>query len=472
MSITEHSTSLAADLRAEGFAGEAVLPGDAGYDAARAIWNAIHDRRPAVVARCTSPRDVAAAIAVARRHDLPLAVRGGGHSIPGHSSCDGGIVADLGPMSRVEVEPGRRHVRAGGGALLRDLDQATQAYGLAVPAGHVSHTGVAGLTLGGGIGWTARSRGLTIDSLRSAQVVTAGGQVVEAGEDVNADLFWGLRGGGGNFGVVTELRFEAQAVGTTVLGGPLLFELDRAVEAFMTSRAVVEAAGDEMNIYEVLITVPPAPEFPPELHGRRVLVVGVCWTGAPEAGRRALAPLLALRPALDGVAPIPYLAQQTMLDPTAPHGLHTYSRAHWVGGDDEAVITRAVAAFEHVTSPLAQLIFARMGGAIERVPAEATAFGHRDAHGLAWLVNSWAPGPDEARFAEHKAWLDGVAAGLAPYATGVYVNALEDEGPDRVRAAYRQELWRRLVEVKDRWDPENVFRLNQNVPPSGWAAAA
>jgi FAD/FMN-containing dehydrogenase len=440
---------------------QAIQPGDAGYDAARAVWNGSIDRRPAAIIPCSSPADVAAAIAAARRDDLPLAVRCGGHSMAGHGTCDGGIVADLRPINHVVVDPAERRVRVGGGALLGEMDAATQEYGLAVPGGHVSHTGVGGLTLGGGIGWLQRAHGLTIDSLESAQVVTADGSVVEASEDVNADLFWGLRGGGGNFGVVTEFRFRAQPVGPVVLAGMLLFTLDRAMEAFRVSRAVVEA-DERLTVFEVLITAPPEAPFPPELQGRPAMAVGICFTGAIADGEAAVAPLRALGPDLDLLAPMPYVALQQMLDPTAPHGLKQYTRAHWLTSDAEEAVETAIERFRTVPSPLSQLILGRMGGAVARRDSAETAFGHRDAHGQAWIVSSWTGAEDEP----HMDWVRETYDLFAPFAKGVYVNALADEDTGRVRAAYAADVWDRLVAVKDRWDPDNVFRLNQNIPPS------
>jgi FAD/FMN-containing dehydrogenase len=440
---------------------QAIQPGDPGYDAARAVWNGSIDRRPAAIIPCSSPSDVGAAIAAARRDELPLAVRCGGHSMAGHGTCDGGIVADLRPINHVHVDPVERLVRVGGGALLGEMDGATQEYGLAVPGGHVSHTGVGGLTLGGGIGWLMRSHGLSIDCLESAQVVTAAGEVVDASQEENADLFWALRGGGGNFGVVTEFRFRARPVGPVVLAGMLVFDLERAMEAFRVSRATLEAAGDELTVFEVLITAPPEAPFPPALQGRPVMAIGLCWAGEIAAGEAAVAPLRALGPDLDLLAPMPYVALQQMLDPTAPHGLQGYSRAHWLRSDAEDAVEAAVERFRAVTSPLSQLILGRMGGAVARRDPSETAFGHRDAHGQAWIVAAWTEGDADA----HVEWVRDTYDLFAPHAKGVYVNALADEPADRVRAAYAPEVWQRLTAAKHRWDPDNVFQLNQNIPP-------
>jgi FAD/FMN-containing dehydrogenase len=450
---------LAGDLRRRGFGSQLITPANGRYEAARRVWNGSVDRHPALIAECATPRDVALAIAVARERDLPLAVRGGGHSIPGQSVCDGGIVADLCGMRYASVDPANRRMRAGGGALLEDLARAGQDYGLAVPAGHISHTGIGGITTGGGVGWLQRRHGLTIDSLESVQVVTADGEVVEASEHANPDLFWGIRGGGGNFGVVTEFRFRAHPVGPVVLAGMLAFEIDRAHEAIAASRALQEQGHEDLTVFEVLAVAPPAPPFPPHLQGGPVCLLGMCWAGDVDAGNRAIAPLRALRPALDLVGPMPYLALQFMIDDTAPHGLRHYSKARWLTSDD--AIGPMIDAFADAPSPFSSIILNRMGGAIGRVGADATAFAHRDAHSSAWIINSWTPEMGED--SDHVAWVRRGFDAAEPWAKGVYVNAIADEGA--VRSAYPPATWDRLVEVKRRWDPENVFRLNQNIPP-------
>lgn len=454
---------LAGALRRRGFGSGLITPSDGRYDGARRVWNGSIDRRPALVARCASPRDVALAIEIAREHALPLAVRGGGHSIPGQSVCDDGVVVDLGGLRYATLDPAARRMRAGGGALLEDLARAGQDYGLVVPAGHISHTGVGGITTGGGIGWLQRRYGLTIDSLESVQVVTADGDVVEADSDRNADLFWGVRGGGGNFGVVTEFRFRAHPVGPIVLAGMLVFEYERAHEVIAASRALQEQGLEDLTVYEVLAVAPPAPPFPAHVQGRPMVALGLVWAGDAESGRRAIEPLRTLRPALDLVEPMPYLSMQFMIDHTAPPGLRHYSKAHWLRGFPADALDAIVASFEGATSPFASIILTRMGGAVGRVPVEATAFGHRDAHTNAWFINSWPEGMGEDD--DHIAWVRRGYEEALPWSRGVYVNALGDEGAQRVRAAYPPATWERLVDVKRRWDPENAFRLNQNVPP-------
>jgi FAD/FMN-containing dehydrogenase len=458
------TTALRPTLTIDGFRGERIDPDHPEYDAARRVWNGAADRRPALVVRPRDAEDVALALEAARRRGLLVAVRGGGHSMAGHSTCDDGLVIDMSAMRAVEVDPGARRARVGGGALLGDLDRATQEHGMVVPAGHVSHTGVAGLTLGGGIGWLARGLGLTIDSLAGAEVVTADGEIVTAGADENPDLFWGIRGGGGNFGVVTRFDFRTHPLGTGLLAGMLVYPIERAREALRASRDLMASAPDELTVYEVLITAPLEPPFPPELWGRPALAVGMAYCGPAEEGLQEAALYRELcEPALDLVAPMPYLALQTMLDAGVPHGRHHHGRSEFLRELDDDAIDLLLDHFSRVTSPFAQVITARMGGAIARVPEDATAFGHRRAERLLWIANLWDggdPGP-------HVAWVRELSEAIAPHRSGaVYVNALDDERPERVRAAYTPAAWRRLVALKDRYDPENLLRLNQNIPPS------
>ena len=459
MSVTI-ATDLRRTLRGHGATAPSSAPRIPDYDAARRIWNGTADRRPAAIVRCASERDVAAAIAVARAQDLPLAVRGGGHSLPGLSTCDDGIVADLSPMCDVHVDPVARIAHVGGGALLGQLDRATQRHGLAVTTGQVSHTGIGGLALGGGIGWLMRKHGLTIDSMLAAHVVTAGGEQVRASEDEHADLFWALRGGGGNFGVVTRFEFRLHRVGPVIHGGMLVFPLARAEEVLAANRAVMDGAPDELTTFEVLTTAPPAPPFPPELHGQPVVSIGVAHLGGEAAAARDLAPLRALGPALDAVGPLPYVALQSMIDDAVPHGRRYYARGQWLRGLDDGAISAVVDAQAAATSPFAQIVMCRMGGAVARVPAGATAFARRDAGHMALLVGAWEDEDDE----RHIGWVRSLSDALQPSCSGGgYVNELGDRP---ARTGYTESAWERLVRVKDRWDPANVFRLNANVPPS------
>jgi len=466
MAIDTHTHDIGLRLRRAGFGGELIEPGHADYEEARRVWSGSIDRRPAAVARCLDADDVAAAVTSAVALDLPLAVRGGGHSVSGHSTCDGGLVVDLSPMRRVLVDPGARRARVAGGALLGDLDRPTQEHGLAVPAGQVSHTGVGGLTLGGGVGYLMRAQGLTIDSLRSARMVTAEGEAVVASEDVNPELFWALRGGGGNFGVVTEFEFALHEVGPLITAGVLVFPYERAGEVLRASRALMAGAPDELTIHEILLTIPSHDPFPPALQGRPAAMIVVAHVGSEEQAAADIAPLRALGPVFDLCGPMPFLALQTMIDWDTRHGLGHHSRSHWLSGMEDGLIDLVVERLLRAPSPLSHVITARMGGAVARVPADATAFAQRDAANLLWIIGLWddPAAPD----GPNRAWVDELADAAAPFSTGsAYVNAVTDgEGAARVRAAYGEATFARLQMVKRAWDPGNVFRLNANIPPA------
>jgi FAD/FMN-containing dehydrogenase len=449
------------------FAGDLITPRDRRYERARTTWNAGIERFPAVVARCVDPHDVAVAIRAARELELPLAVRGGGHSAAGHSSCDGGIVIDLSPLKQVSVDPERRIVRAGAGLLLGELDRETQRFGLAVPAGTVSHTGVAGLTLGGGLGWLMRRYGLTVDNLLGAEVVTADGRILDVSEQEHPDLLWALRGGGGNFGVVTSFTFQAHPVGPIVTGGMLAFPIERTHEVLSASRALVAEAPDELTVFGVLITAPPHEPFPPQLQGRPVVIVALCHVGGEQAAAADVAPLRALGPALDLVGPMPFMALQAMIDDTAPPGRGNHSGGLQLPDLSEQVVSVLVERFAQATSPFAHVILPSLGGAVARVPADATAFPHRAAPYMAWIVTEWLL-EDAERASDHRAWVRATRDALSGLGSGVYVNALSDD-PQLIGQAYGVNL-PRLRELKRRFDPDNVFRLNANIEPAAAAA--
>jgi FAD/FMN-containing dehydrogenase len=448
----------------EHFSGDLIRPADPRYGAARTLWNAIVDRRPGLIARPRTPADVATAILSARDADLDIAIRCGGHSLAGHSMSEGGITIDLSAMNAVEVDPAAAIARVGGGALLNDVGETAAPHALAMPFGHVSHTGVGGLTLGGGIGWVMRRYGLAVDSLRSAELVTAEGELVRASEVENPDLFWALRGGGGNFGVVTEFEFAPHPFGPEALGGLILHRLEDASDVLRFSRDFMEVAPDELTVFETFITAPPEAPFPDELQGKPVLGLGVLYAGPVAEGEKVLRPLREFgRPALDIVGSMPTVAIQQMLDPTSPHGMRNYSRSHWLGELPDAAIDELVRRHAEVPSPMSLVINGRMGGAVERVSREATAFGHRDANRLLLAVSAWWEGDDD----EQIDWCRGIFDAMSPYSTGgVYMNFVEDEGDHRVRAGYADDIWLKLVAAKRRWDPDNVFHLNPNIPPS------
>jgi FAD/FMN-containing dehydrogenase len=454
MDTTAIPTSpLAAALRDHGFVGRLVEPADTDYDRLRAGWNGAVDRRPAAIAQACDADDVAAGIRAARAIGLEFTIRAGGHSVSGRSVRDGALCIDLRALNAVHVDPRRAVVRVGGGALLSELDAAAQEHGLAVPAGQVSHTGVGGLTLGGGIGWLMRRHGLTIDSLLSADVVLADGQSVRASASEHPDLFWALRGGGGDFGVVTSFEFRAHEVGPMVLAGLLVYPWERAREALRASRALMAGAPEELTVFDVLLTAPPQAPFPPELQGRPVVAVGVAWCGEVAEGERVLAPLRAdCPPAVDLVGPMPYVALQSMIDQTAPHGWNFYDRQHYLDEVSDGFIDALLDGFERVPTPQAHVVTGWLGGAVDRTAPGHTAFGHRGARAFTWIIGCSGDEPLEP-VAD---WVRQVWDATAPFSTGgVYVNALNAERS--VRDAYTDEVWERLVAVKRRYDPDGVF---------------
>jgi FAD/FMN-containing dehydrogenase len=452
-------------FRAE-FRGELIRPGDETYDTARRVFNAMIDRRPALIARPTGAVDVIAAVKLARESGLPLAVRCGGHSVAGSSVCDDGLVIDLSRMKGVRVDPAARTARANAGVLWGEFDRETQLCGLATPGGRVTTTGLGGFTLGGGYGWISPRFGLTCDNLLAADVVTADGRLVTASERENADLFWGLRGAGSNFGVVTSYEYRLHPLGPLVVGGLLLHPIERGPEVARGYRDYMEAAPDELATAMAVLMAPPAPFVPPSLQGKPILGLIVLYAGAVEEAEAVVAPLRRLGPpAVDLVQPLPYTAFQALLDHSAPWGLHDYSRAlHLQGLSDGAIDTVLEYGAEiTATSPWSQMILFRHGGAVSRVPDEATAFSHRGAAYMAHPIAAWQDPTDADR---HLDWIRCFSAAMEPFATGgVYLNLEADEGADRVRANVGAEKYAKLSALKATWDPQNLFRMNQNIQP-------
>ena len=461
-----HRTKQPALMGIGGFRGRLITADDADYDTARAVWNGAIDRRPRLIARCSGTADVVAAVRFARDHDLEIAIRGGGHNVAGTAACDDGIVIDLTPMQAVRVDPVDRGAWVQGGALWGDVDHETQAHGLATTGGIVSHTGVAGLTLGGGIGWLMRKDGLAIDNLLAADVVTADGKRLRASEDENADLFWALRGGGGNFGVVTSFEFRLHPLRQNVLAGPILWAATDAVEVLRFYRDFVRDAPDELGTIVKFTTAPPLPAIPEDLHWRPVVMVGTCYAGPMEDGERLLRPLRAFgAPLLDLVGPKPYIDHQSALDSTVPHGWHYYWKAtHLPELSDDLIDVMAEHAFSF-SSPRSYTAMFHLQGAVSRVADGATAFANRHASHAIIHHAAWRPGED---FGDREtAWARRFFAALGRFRAGVYVNFLGgDETPDRVREAYGDAVYDRLVEVKTRYDPGNVFHNNQNIRPA------
>ncbi len=457
---TVDTSTLEQDLR-----GTVVRPGDADYDAARAVWNGAIDRRPALVVRCAGVADVILALGFARERGLVVAVRGGGHNVAGFGTCDDGVVLDLSPLKGIRVDPEARTVRAGGGVVWGELDQEAQAFGLATTGGLVSTTGIAGFTLGGGIGWLMRAHGLACDNLLSADVVTADGRLLTASEDENADLFWGLRGGGGNFGIVISFEYRLHPVGPIVYGGALFWPLEQAAEGLDAYREWAPTLPDELTSMAAFFTAPPLPFLPVELHGTKVVAVALCLTGDPGRGDALIEPLRALAPAAEHVGPVPYRMLQRMFDESAPHGSKTYWKTEYLAAVEDAAVDALVSGAAAFASPLSMIHLHHVGGAVARVDDAATAFGRRDAP---YIVNAIAMWPDDAlrdaEIATVRATSEALRA-LSP--GGAYLNFFDaDEGEARIRAAYGEEKYRRLVALKDQYDPDNVFRLNQNIPPS------
>jgi FAD/FMN-containing dehydrogenase len=447
------------------FRGRLIGAGDVDYDDARAIWNGAIDRRPRLIARCIGGADVTAAVRFARDRDLAIAIRGGGHNVAGTAVCEGGIVIDISAMRGVRVDPATRRAWVQGGALWGDVDHETQAHGLATPGGIVSHTGVAGLTLGGGVGWLMRKHGLTIDNLLAADVVTADGARLHACADEHPELFWALRGGGGNFGVVTSFEFRLHAVGPTVLAGPVLWDAGDAGEVLRFYRDFVRDAPDELGTVVRFGTAPPLPAIPEHLHWRPVIMIGTCYAGPVTDGERRLRPLRAFRtPLLDLVGPAPYAEFQGAIDSTVAHGWNYYWKSTFLPElGDELLGLLAQHAFSS-SSPRSYAAMFHLKGAVSRVAEGATAFGNRQACHAITLDAVWRPGED---FGERDTgWAKRFFAALGRFREGVYVNFLGgDESPERIREAYGGSVYDRLVEAKTRYDPDNVFHCNQNIRP-------
>ena len=444
--------------------GQVVEPSDPGYDEARSIYNAMHDRRPRAVVRCADEADVIAALAVARANELALAVRGGGHSVAGFGTCDDGLVIDLSPMRWVRVDPDKRTARAGGGALWGDLDHATQPYGLATTGGIISTTGVCGLALGGGIGYLARKHGLSCDNILSADVITADGRRVTASHHQNADLFWALRGGGGNFGVVTSLELQLHPVGT-VLGGPMFFELHAAGEVMRRFAELIVDAPEELGAFFAFQIAPPLPFIPERRHGETLCVIVSCWSGDLAEGEKVIGAMRDLGPVVaENVRPLPYRALNSAFDGLLPKGLQHYWKADFVRTLTDAAIAAHVEHGSRMPCVESTMHLYPLGGAVRRVGRAETAFSHRDVGFAAIIAGMW---PDPADNEANTAWVREYYAAIHPHSgvDGGYVNFMAGDDADRVKDNYGAN-YERLARVKAQWDPANVFRMNQNIRPA------
>jgi FAD/FMN-containing dehydrogenase len=438
--------------------GVAIAPGDADYDRARAVWNATIDRRPAVIARCRSVSDVRTALRFAREHDLPIAVRGGGHNVAGNAVCDSGLMIDLSPMKGIRIDPVRRTARAEAGCTWRDLDHECQAFGLATTGGVIPTTGIAGLTLGGGIGWLMGKHGLSCDNLLSVDLVTADGRLVTATVEDNADLFWGVRGGGGNFGIATSFEYRLHPI-DQVLGGMVVHPIGKAREVLQFYRDFALAAPDELGTMAALLTSP---------EGEKILALLVCYCGSLTDGERILRPLRVFGPPLaDQMGPMPYTQLQALLEAGFPPGMQNYWKSDFLRALDDAAIDTIVGNFERVPSPTSAVAIEAFGGAMSRVPDDATAFNHRHTPFNLLIVGIW---PDPSDNTAHMRWVREFWDAMQPFSSGaVYVNYLgpeSDEGAGRIKAAYGSAKYEKLVMLKNKYDPTNLFRLNQNIKPT------
>jgi len=448
---------------AQGFRGRLLRPGDSGYDAARTIFNAMIDRRPALIAQPTDTSDVASAVNFARENGLLVSVKGGGHAASGHAVCDDGLMINLSLMKAITVDRQSRIAVSEAGVTWGEFDAATQEHGLAVTGGRVPSTGIAGLTLGSGSGWLERKLGYTVDNMIGAEVVTADGNVLRASEKENPELFWGLRGGGGNYGIVTKFEYRLHPIGPIIFGGMLIFPRPRAAEVIKAYREFIEVAPDDVGGAIALLCAPPEPFVPEPMHGMPILAVVVCYTGRPEDGEQAIKPILDLGPVMNMTQPMPYVELQRMIEGGNQPGFQNYWKADMYPElPDEAVDTLAAVTAEPI-STMTAIIVQPIGGAVHRVPDDATAMGWRSAKWALHILGMW---DDPAENEKQIAWVRNVAAALQPFAQkGTYLNYLMDEGQQRVEESFGP-TFQRMIALKNKYDPTNFFRLNQNIEPT------
>ena len=444
--------------------GDVLLPNAEGYDESRQIWNAMIDRRPALIARCVSAEDVVESVKFARTHNLLVAIRGGGHNIAGNAVCDDGIMIDLSRMKNVQVDVQGRRATAEPGCTLADFDAATQRHGLATPMGINSTTGVAGLTLGGGFGWLSRKYGMTVDNLLSADVVTADGRQVHASETENADLFWGLRGGGGNFGVVTRFEFQLHPVGPDVLSGLIVYPFDQVKSVLTKFAHFTLAMPDELNVWMVTRKAPPLPFLAEQFHGKEMVALALCYAGIPASGEPLIEPLRKFgTPIGEHVGVQPYTAWQQAFDPLLTKGARNYWKSHNFAQLSDGAIDVIIEYAAKLPSPQCEIFIGTIGGQTGRVAPEAMAYANRDANYVMNVHGRWESASEDARGIE---WARGFFAKAQPFASdGAYINFLTQDETDRIAFAYGP-TFKRLVEIKKKYDPTNLFRMNQNIKPS------
>jgi len=443
--------------------GQIVLPGDPNYDEVRKIWNAMINRRPAVIVQCKGPDDVPHAIQCARRNGLEISVRGAGHNIAGNAVCEGGMMIDLSPMKNVRVDAAKKRAHVEPGATLAEFDQAVQAHGLATPVGINSTTGISGLTLGGGFGWLTRKYGMTVDNLASVELVTANGKKVRAGEDENSDLFWAVRGGGGNFGIVTQFEFALHPVGPQVLAGLIVFPLDQAKQVLKQYREFVASAPEDLSVWVVLRQAPPLPFLPKEVHGKEIVVLAIFYCGNIAEGERLIALLRGFGKAHgEHIGVQPYAQWQKAFDPLLTPGARNYWKSHNFRELRDETLDTMIGFARKLPSPQCEIFIAHIAGAANRVQADAMAYSHRDARFVMNVHGRWDTATQDATGI---AWARAFFDATAPHASGgTYVNFMTEDESGRAAAAYGAN-YARLADIKKRHDPENVFHLNQNIKP-------
>jgi FAD/FMN-containing dehydrogenase len=452
------------DLRTR-FRGSLLLPGDDGYDDSRTVWNAMIDRQPALIARCVGVADVIDGVNFARKNGITLTIKGGGHNISGLAVADGGMMLDMSLMKGVMVDPDARVGCAQAGCLLGDVDRETQIHGLAAVLGFVSNTGIAGLTLGGGFGYLTRQYGWTCDNVRAIEVVTANGRIVRASDDENADLFWGLRGGGGNFGVATRFDYNLYPAGPEIVGGAVVWSGEAAPEVLEMYRSMAAEAPRELSLVAVLRLAPPAPWLPKEIHGKLIVAIFVCYTGAVQDGEKLVAPIKAFgKPVGDVLQRRSYRSQQSILDATQPRGRRYYWKSEYLPSIEAGLLEKCIEYAHQLRSPHSGLVLFPLGGALNEAADDLSPVGNRDAEYVLNVTASWDSAQEDDA---NVAWARAAWADMRRYSTGgTYINFLtEEEVGDRIRDAYRDH-YDRLVQVKTTWDPENLFRVNKNIPPA------
>ncbi|HCM76419.1 MAG TPA: FAD-linked oxidase [Cytophagales bacterium] len=447
----------------KGFEGHVLLPDEPGYHEARAIWNGMFDKKPAIITRCITTVDVVRAVNFGRDNNLLIAVKGGGHNSAGTAVCDDGLMIDLSLMQKVDVNAANRTVKVQGGCLLSTVDKETQKHGLAISGGIVSHTGVGGLTLGGGFGWISRKHGLSVDNLISAEIVTAEGKIVNASVTENPDLFWAIRGGGGNFGIVTSFEFNAAKIGNEVLCGPIVKKFENMKAYIQFHKDYIRTMPDEMTIWMVIRHAPPLPFLPKDVHGKLVILLPFVWLGDYETGQKLLQPIRDFGETLgDGSGMHPWVGWQSAFDGLVSHGARNYWKSHHLKDlSDECIDIFQSYALSMPTEEC-EIFIPHMEGAPSRIAPNATAFPHRNTPFVLNIHTRWQKVEDDAKA---KQWAGDFHKATEPFSQGVYVNFLSDEGADRVKQAYTGEVWEKLVRCKRKWDPKNLFKMNQNINP-------